>query len=136
MFMPYDLAVRHVTQIFRSCDLMISKGELIAAYRMIPRSIYGRSYPGMSLRHLIIAYILACLLAVAAPAQEQKTENPPEPEAHGTRLHWQDIPRNVLHDQKAIFTSPLHINRENAKWWILFAAATGTLIANDQRISD
>ena len=70
----------------------------------------------------------------ASPAQ--KTENPPEPEAHGTRLRWQDIPRNVLHDQKAIFTSPFHINRENAKWWILFGAATGALIANDQRISD
>jgi membrane-associated phospholipid phosphatase len=70
------------------------------------------------------------------PAATQKTENPAEPEAHGTRLHWHDIPRNVLHDQKAIFTSPFHINRENAKWWILFGGATATLIANDQRISD
>src|SRR6516225_2201493 len=65
-----------------------------------------------------------------------KPENPPEPEAHGTRLHWRDIPKNVLHDQKAIFTSPFHINHENAKWWILFGGATGALIANDQRISD
>jgi membrane-associated phospholipid phosphatase len=72
----------------------------------------------------------------AQPGENKKTENPAEPESHGTRLHWHDIPRNVLHDQKAIFTSPLHINRENAKWWILFGAATGTLIANDQRISD
>ena len=70
------------------------------------------------------------------PAAPQKTENPAEPEAHGTRLHWHDIPRNVLHDQKAIFTSPFHINRENAKWWILFGGATATLIANDQKISD
>src|SRR5262245_35974259 len=70
------------------------------------------------------------------PAATQKTENPAEPEGHGTRLHWRDIPRNVLHDQKAIFTSPFHINRDNAKWWIFFGAATGTLIAHDQRISD
>jgi len=70
------------------------------------------------------------------PAATQKTENPAEPEGHGTRLHWHDIPRNVLHDQKAIFTSPFHINRENAKWWILFGGATATLIANDQKISD
>jgi membrane-associated phospholipid phosphatase len=69
-------------------------------------------------------------------AQTQKTENPAEPESHGTRLRWQDIPRNVLHDEKAIFTSPFHINRENAKWWILFGGATAALIANDQRISD
>src|SRR5262249_22217967 len=70
------------------------------------------------------------------PAATQKTENPAEPESHGTRLHWQDIPRHVLHDQKAIFTSPFHINRENAKWWILFGGATAALIANDQTISD
>jgi len=90
----------------------------------------------MSLRHLIIAYISACLLAVTAPAQDQKTENPPEPEAHGTRLHWQDIPRNVLHDQKAIFTSPFRINRENAKWWALFGGATAALISADQKITN
>src|SRR5215813_2240772 len=70
------------------------------------------------------------------PVQTNKTETPAEPESHGARLHWQDVPRNVLHDQKAIFTSPFHINRENAKWWVLFGAATATLIANDQRISD
>jgi membrane-associated phospholipid phosphatase len=70
------------------------------------------------------------------PQDISKPENPPEPEAHGSRLHWRDIPGNVLHDQKAIFTSPFHINRENAKWWILLGGATGVLIANDQRISD
>src|ERR1700745_3078694 len=74
------------------------------------------------------------------PAQktsdQTKPENPPEPEAHGTRLRWQDIPRNVLHDEKAIFTSPLHINRENARWWILFGGATAALIASDRTITN
>jgi membrane-associated phospholipid phosphatase len=69
-------------------------------------------------------------------SQAGKTENPPEPEAHGTRLRWQDIPRNVLHDQRAIFTSPFHINRENARWWALFGGGTIALITMDQRISD
>jgi len=70
-------------------------------------------------------------------APEDKTkENPPEPESHGTRLHWQDIPRNVLHDEKAVFLSPFHINRENAKWWILLGGGTAALIATDQKFSD
>ena len=90
----------------------------------------------MSLRHLITASILVCLFAIAAWPQDQKTENPPEPEAHGTRLHWQDIPRNVLHDQKAIFTSPFRINRENAKWWALFGGGTAALISADQKITN
>ncbi len=42
---------------------------------------------------------------------------------------------NVLLDQKAIWTSPLHINRQNAKWWILAGVSTAGLIAADHRIS-
>ena len=67
---------------------------------------------------------------------QKPAENPPEPESHGTRLRWQDIPKNVLHDQIAIFTSPLHINRRNAKWWIAFGAGTAALIATDQAVSN
>src|SRR5215831_19084744 len=66
----------------------------------------------------------------------QKKENPSEPEAHGTRLKWQDIPKNVLHDQGAIFTSPFHINRDNARWWLLLGGATASLIASDQKITN
>src|SRR5262245_21936096 len=90
----------------------------------------------MSLRQIIIASILVCSFAIAGWPQGQKTENPAEPEAHGTRLHWPDIPRNVLHDEKAIFMSPLRINRENAKWWALFGGGTAALIAVDQKISN
>jgi membrane-associated phospholipid phosphatase len=85
-------------------------------------------------------------IAIAQSTQDQsglagetkpvQTENPPGPESHGTRLHWHDIPRNVLHDEKAIFTSPFHINRDNAKLWILFGTATAALIATDQRVSN
>jgi len=66
----------------------------------------------------------------------QAPENPPEPESHGTRLRWQDIPKNVLHDQIAIFTSPAHINRSNAKWWLAFGGGTAALIATDQSFSN
>jgi membrane-associated phospholipid phosphatase len=66
----------------------------------------------------------------------QGKEGPAEPEAHGTRLSWRDIPKNVLHDEMAIFTSPLHINRENARWWLLFGGATAALIASDKEITD
>jgi len=70
------------------------------------------------------------------PTAQSKQENPAEPEAHGTRLRWRDIPKNVLHDEKAIFTSPFHINRDNAKWWILFGGATAALIAADQKLTN
>ncbi len=42
---------------------------------------------------------------------------------------------NVLEDQKAIWTSPFHIHKKDAKWWILFGGATAALIATDPRTS-
>ena len=43
--------------------------------------------------------------------------------------------RNLLLDQKAIWSSPLHISKHDAVWLIPFAAATGALIATDQSAS-
>jgi membrane-associated phospholipid phosphatase len=43
---------------------------------------------------------------------------------------------NIFLDQKEIFTSPFHINHDNAKWWLLSAVATAGLIAADHRIAD
>src|SRR5204862_4076937 len=68
--------------------------------------------------------------------QGTKIENPAEPEAHGTRLQWKDLPKNLWKDQKAFVSSPLHINRDNAKWWLLFGAGTAALLATDRKFSD
>jgi hypothetical protein len=69
--------------------------------------------------------------------QPKTEENPAEPESHGTRLRWQDIPKNVLHDEVAIFTSPFRINRDNAKWWGVFGGSTAVLIGGvDQRVTN
>ncbi|HZU29435.1 MAG TPA: phosphatase PAP2 family protein [Bryobacteraceae bacterium] len=43
---------------------------------------------------------------------------------------------NFLLDQKEIWTSPFHMNRHNAKWWILFGGATGGLIAADHYLEN
>jgi membrane-associated phospholipid phosphatase len=42
---------------------------------------------------------------------------------------------NVLLDQKEIWTSPFHMHKSDAKWWILFGAATTVLIATDRDTS-
>jgi len=39
---------------------------------------------------------------------------------------------NMLLDQKEIWTSPFHMHKSDAKWWILFGAATAVLIATDR----
>jgi membrane-associated phospholipid phosphatase len=42
------------------------------------------------------------------------------------------MPRYILQDQEAIWTSPFHTHKSDAKWWAIFAAGTAALVATDQ----
>jgi membrane-associated phospholipid phosphatase len=42
---------------------------------------------------------------------------------------------NVLLDQKEIWTSPFHMHKSDAKWWLGFGALTAVLIATDHHTS-
>jgi membrane-associated phospholipid phosphatase len=42
------------------------------------------------------------------------------------------LPKYVLKDQKAIWTSPFHSSKADVKYWVVFGAATGALIATDK----
>jgi membrane-associated phospholipid phosphatase len=45
---------------------------------------------------------------------------------------WVRLPRYIVHDQKAIWTSPFHTSKQNAKWWAIFGGTTVLLIATDK----
>jgi hypothetical protein len=99
-----------------------------------------------------LALVATVVLYVSLPARGQETTTPDEPSAvvndsaapaqgklaikpseeDRPLSPWRRFPQHILSDQKAIWTSPLRINRENAKWWIGFGAATGALIATDK----
>src|SRR5262245_5473213 len=77
------------------------------------------------------------------PTQEAKTPPPEEPgqvvrpsETASTPSTARKIIKNFLSDQKAMWTSPLHINRDNAKWWALFGGSTIAFLPVDQRLSN
>lgn len=42
------------------------------------------------------------------------------------------MPKYILQDQKAIWTSPFHTAKKDIKWWAIFGAATGALVATDK----
>lgn len=42
------------------------------------------------------------------------------------------MPKYVLHDQAAIWTSPFHTSKKDAIWWAVFGGATAALIASDK----
>ncbi len=46
-----------------------------------------------------------------------------------------DFAKDVFRDQKQIWTSPLRMKKRDVKWWLMFGAATGALIATDHRTS-
>ena len=67
----------------------------------------------------------------ASPADARdRVFYPGDTERPGPLLH--KLGGNFLLDQKQIWTSPFHINRHNAKWWLLFGGATGGLIFADR----
>jgi membrane-associated phospholipid phosphatase len=43
------------------------------------------------------------------------------------------MPKYILQDQKAIWTSPFHTAKKDAKFWAIFGTATAVLIATDRR---
>jgi membrane-associated phospholipid phosphatase len=68
------------------------------------------------------SWLVACLLITVPPAFAQDA---PMDSA-------KDIATDIVRDQKQIWTSPFRIKRQNAKWWLIFGAATGALIATDR----
>jgi hypothetical protein len=42
------------------------------------------------------------------------------------------MPKYILQDQEAIWSSPLHTAKQDVKWWAIFGGATAALIATDQ----
>ena len=48
----------------------------------------------------------------------------------------QKMVANILLDQKEIWTSPFHMHKKDAKWWIGFGAVTAALVATDHRTSN
>jgi hypothetical protein len=87
--------------------------------------------------------LLACCLVSVTAAQAQtsvrdasssltsREEACYSTEAESLKPLGKKFVKNFLLDQKDIWTSPFHMKRSDAKWWLLFGTATGALIATD-----
>lgn len=76
----------------------------------------------------------------AQPAQQPPVQEPDQVvrpvETARTPSTIRRIVTNFAHDQKGIWTSPFHIDRENAKWWALFGGGTVALTTVDENLSN
>jgi membrane-associated phospholipid phosphatase len=82
--------------------------------------------------------------AAVSDASETSTSLPDAPEPHNNptpaptalskpeSITLAGTPKRILLDQKAIWTSPLHVKPLDAMWLLPLAAVTGTMIGSDQ----
>src|SRR2546423_2894954 len=84
--------------------------------------------------------LCAIILSVFGYAQAQSTPSgnvqpvatpSPTPKIKPSLEH--EFFANILRDQRAIWTSPFHMGREDMKWFVPLTLATGTLLTTDIR---
>lgn len=89
--------------------------------------------------------ILALAIAATSTSSWCQTPDQQSPDARDTNVYVgpqaSDRPFvkkfavNFLLDQKDIWTSPFHIHRSSARWWILAGVGTAALLAADHPVS-
>jgi membrane-associated phospholipid phosphatase len=81
--------------------------------------------------------VLIGLLFIASAVQAQTSPEPsPTPRSSQTPSLEKQFLKNVLKDQKAIWTSPFSLGRSDAKWMIPSAVGLGALITTDRITGD
>ena len=74
----------------------------------------------------LFAALLVCILTAPAFSQAAPTEK---------TGYWHPfirLPKDILDDQKAIWTSPFHTDKKDIKWWVIFGSAEAALLATDK----
>ncbi|MGB7549761.1 MAG: phosphatase PAP2 family protein [Terracidiphilus sp.] len=87
-------------------------------------------------RSVALAFLLALAFGCCAGAQtgNETAALPDAPQAQTEpAVTLRDTPRNILHDQVAIWTSPARIGVRDLEWLAPLAVATGAAIATDHR---
>jgi membrane-associated phospholipid phosphatase len=78
---------------------------------------------------LLVITTLAALTYAQAPAKDKESTLPqPLPSPSPEKKFF----KNILKDQRAIWTSPFHLKGEDAKWLVPLGVTTAALIATDR----
>ncbi len=84
----------------------------------------------------IVLSALAFSAMFSAQAQTPQPSPSSTPTASATPTLEKQFFKNILHDQKAIWTSPFHLRGRDARWLAPLALGTAGLIATDQSTGD
>ena len=84
----------------------------------------------------IVLSVIVFNLAVSARAQSPSPSPSPTPKASVTRTLEKRFFKNILDDQKVIWTSPFRLHGRDARWLAPLGLGTAALIATDRRTGD
>jgi membrane-associated phospholipid phosphatase len=93
----------------------------------------------LTLRYGVRALLLLTALlggASGASAQNPPASASPTPQASPTPSLEKRFFKNILHDQRAIWTSPFRLGRGDAKWAVPLGLSTAALLATDQETDE
>lgn len=90
--------------------------------------------------HCLLEILLPTILVATALSVQAQTSLPaPSPSvspAAKTPTLEKEFFKNILRDQKAIWTAPLHLRARDARWLVPLGVGTAALIATDQQTGD
>lgn len=84
----------------------------------------------------MILWVTVFSIAVRAQAQTPLPSPSPTPQPAATPTLEKQFFKNILHDQKAIWTSPFRLRGRDARWLAPLGLGTATLIATDRSTGD
>jgi membrane-associated phospholipid phosphatase len=93
----------------------------------------------VKLRYAVRALLLLTALLIGtsgATAQNPPASASSTPQASPTPSLEKRFFKNILRDQRAIWTSPLHLGRGDAKWAVPLGLSTAALLATDQETDE
>ena len=89
--------------------------------------------------HCLCGLILSAILfstVLSTQAQTPSASPSPRPQTSATPTLERQFFRNILRDQKAIWTSPFHLRGRDARWLVPLGSGTAALIATDRSTGD
>ena len=85
-----------------------------------------------SYKRLLTVFLICFVYICGAHAQTPSPDKPPLE----TKSLEHEFFKNILRDQKVIWTSPFHLDRRDSKWLFPSALAFGALITTDRITGD
>src|SRR5215831_5455029 len=87
-----------------------------------------------SICHFSIILFVVLVSNVSARAQTASPSPTPKPAASPSLE--KEFFKNILRDQKAIWTSPAHVRGKDAPWLVMLGVTTGGFLATDRATGD